>query len=106
MGWSKLSRHQRGYGAVWTQLRKLILARDYYLCQPCLTTGRATEAVAVDHIIPKAQGGDDDPANLQSICAPCHDAKTAREAAEARGATYKPRLAFTPDGQPIWPDRP
>lgn len=98
-GWSKLSRHARGYGHEWMQLRKLILARDYYLCQPCMMTGRATEAVAVDHITPKALGGNDDPANLQSICGPCHEAKTAKEAAEAQGRKY--RLTIGADGWPI-----
>jgi HNH endonuclease. len=39
----------------------------------------------VDHIIPKSQGGTDDDGNLQSLCAACHRAKTAREG-RGRGA--------------------
>jgi len=34
----------------------------------------------VDHIIPKAQGGTDDPGNLRAINRDCHRAKTQKEA--------------------------
>ncbi len=67
------SRHKRGYGAAWDKLRKRILERDKYLCQPCLIErGRPTPATQVDHKQPKAHGGTDDPENLRSICRPCH----------------------------------
>ncbi|MGY6240757.1 HNH endonuclease (plasmid) [Burkholderia ambifaria] len=33
----------------------------------------------------KAEGGTDEHTNLQSICKPCHDAKTAAEGARGRG---------------------
>ena len=68
----------------------MILERDGYLCQQCLRDGRPTPLKvrpydhAVDHIIPKAKGGTDDPDNLQSLCAPCHDAKSAAEATFGR----------------------
>ncbi len=78
------SRHQRGYGTVWDKLRKRILLRDDYLCQVCLRAGRLSPAKAVDHIRSKAQGGSDDPLNLQSICGSCHNAKTAEEASLSR----------------------
>lgn len=73
------NRHQRGYGWGWEQLRVRILHRDSGLCQPCLKAKRVTIAQQVDHITPKAHGGTDDEANLQSICDPCHRDKTARE---------------------------
>lgn len=73
------SRHQRGYGAAWDRIRQRILKRDEGLCQPCLAEGRTSLGVQVDHIVPKAQGGDDSDANLQAICEACHKAKTARE---------------------------
>lgn len=73
------NRHHRGYGNEWERIRKVVLKRDTYLCQPCLKEGRVKAAIAVDHITPKAQGGTDDEWNLQSICNPCHLAKTARE---------------------------
>ena len=78
------SRHARGYGAAWTRLRDLVLKRDGGLCQPCLRARRVTRATQVDHIKSKAEGGTDDESNLQSICEPCHKAKTARESARAR----------------------
>lgn len=77
------TRQERGYGSEWDKLRLQILRRDGGLCQPCLAQDRTTRAEAVDHIAPKAEGGTDDPANLQSICRPCHKLKTAAEAARA-----------------------
>ncbi len=74
------SSHQRGYGASWRRLRKQILDRDQHLCQVC----RKQTATEVDHIIGKADGGTDDPGNLQAICTRCHKKKTARERAEMR----------------------
>jgi len=73
------TRHQRGYGTNWEKMRPLIFARDKGLSQGCLPKGIATTAKCVDHIIPLAHGGTDDPSNLQSLCWPCHKAKTARE---------------------------
>lgn len=101
-GWHKTSRHERGYGAAWVKTRARILARDMHLCQPCLTTGRPTEAEEVDHILPKAKGGTDDDENLQAICHDCHVVKTAAEAAEAQGRTVTPRTKYDKQGRPIW----
>lgn len=94
MAWPTTSRHTRGYGAAWDKLRKVIMARDSYLCQPCLAKGRPTPANAVDHITPKAKGGTDDPANLQAICHDCHEAKTTQE----NGGRI--RIAIGDDGWP------
>lgn len=66
-------------GRPWRRLRDSILQRDQYLCQPCKQAGRYTEATQVDHITPQAEGGTDDRVNLQSICGPCHEAKTTEE---------------------------
>ena len=70
---------QRGYGHAWRKLRKQALERDLYLCQICLKSKRLTEATTVDHIKPKAFGGDDTLDNLQSLCDGCHKHKTATE---------------------------
>lgn len=80
------SRHERGYGASWDRLRVLILKRDRYLCQcdECKRAGRVLPATEVDHRIPKAEGGNDDPGNLSAINAECHKRKTAKESARAR----------------------
>lgn len=99
MAWSKLSRHERGYGADWVRLRLRILDRDMHLCRPCLDMGRPTPATQVDHIRPKSTGGTDDPENLQAICAPCHRAKTNREGADAQGRRQGKRIGA--DGWPV-----
>ncbi|AXC50051.1 HNH endonuclease [Paracoccus suum] len=84
--WSgKGSRHERGYGSAWVKTAARILKRDSYLCQECLRHDRLTALKvrprdhAVDHIVPKAHGGNDEDSNLESLCAPCHAAKTAKE---------------------------
>ncbi|XZA02385.1 HNH endonuclease [Xanthomonas albilineans] len=43
-----------------------------------------TPAVAVDHIVPKSQGGTDHPNNCQAICHRCHVLKTAQESHQGR----------------------
>lgn len=89
-GWadpSRGTRHERGYGSAWDALRLIILQRDAGLCVPCRAAGRVTPAAEVDHVVNRARGGADEPANLQAICRACHKAKTARESAESR--TYR-----------------
>lgn len=81
------SRHARGYGTEWERTRERILLRDRGLCQPCIEAGRFKPGNAVDHKVPKFEGGTDDDSNLQTICDPCHAAKTAEESKRARGLT-------------------
>ncbi|MDF3837140.1 HNH endonuclease [Cupriavidus basilensis] len=71
----------RGYGYRWQRLREFILARDCGICQceECKALGRVRIATEVDHRVPKAEGGTDDPENLRAINADCHKAKTGRE---------------------------
>ena len=91
----KGSRHARGYGWRWVQLRERILKRDQYLCGPCRDKGRTTPATEVHHILPKAQGGTDDMDNLVSTCSPCH-----REA-DARALGRRVRAETGVDGWPV-----
>jgi 5-methylcytosine-specific restriction protein A len=103
MAWSTESRHTRGYGAAWVRLRETIIQRDFGLCQACKREGRLNpyrkgQGFAVDHIVPKAAGGTDEPGNLELKCGPCHSAKTEREAADAQGRTIKPTIGL--DGWP------
>jgi 5-methylcytosine-specific restriction protein A len=73
----------RGRAAVNRRARWL---QDHPLCAHCEAAGRVTAATVPDHVVPLWNGGADTEANLQSLCSPCHDAKTAGEAAErARG---------------------
>lgn len=74
---------ERGYGWAWQQLRERVLTRDNGLCCLCSKAGRVTLATDVDHVVNKAEGGDDSEANLQSLCRPCHKVKTAGESHHA-----------------------
>jgi 5-methylcytosine-specific restriction protein A len=79
---------KRGYAGV--KDRQRIRARDNGLCQQCRREGRITIGYPVDHIVPLwkgvERGGTDADSNKETLCDPCHDAKSAREAAErARG---------------------
>ena len=71
----ELSSHQRGYGAAWRRLREVVLSEEP-VCRIC----GERASVICDHITPKAEGGTDDRGNLEGVCRPCSDAKTAREA--------------------------
>lgn len=101
---AKQSRHERGYDSRWVKLRKVIIARDCGLCQPCLRKGRPTPYHAVDHIKPKSMGGTDDPANLECICEACHDAKTNKERDEAQQELDRQGKRYVDeDGWPVEP---
>jgi 5-methylcytosine-specific restriction protein A len=71
---------QRGYDVDWRAVRKQHLAEEPY-CRACMQLGRETIAAMVDHIqtIRDAPERRLDPSNLQSLCYPCHNAKTQRE---------------------------
>jgi 5-methylcytosine-specific restriction protein A len=88
-GWNAPSRgtaEQRGYGYEWRKLARSILRRDGFRCRclECAELGRALPATEVDHRIPKAEGGTDDPLNLFAIHADCHKRKTQRESQRAQ----------------------
>jgi len=61
----------------WRSVREGVLERDGYECRFCGTTndehleqhGRGLEA---HHILPRADGGPDTPANLITVCVSCH----------------------------------
>lgn len=65
----------RGYGYTWKKIRDAHLAREPR-CVRCLRQGRVRLADMVDHIRPIAEGGGHEASNLQSLCYPCHAAKT------------------------------
>lgn len=93
------TRHQRGYGTAWEKVRKLALERDRHLCQLCLKEGRYTVATHVDHIVPKAKGGTDDLANLQSLDASCHALKSIHD--QDKNPRLRKRRTYGLDGWPI-----
>jgi len=83
-GQSNSTAHLRLRGRALQTRNTRIASRDFYTCRMC---GRVTvDEGQVDHRIPLADGGSDDPSNLQWLCVECHRAKTEREKAR-RGAT-------------------
>lgn len=69
--------------AAWRSTRAAVL-RDQPLCRACQGLGRFVPAGVVDHVRPIKEGGQRfDMANLQPLCVPCHNRKTARETARA-----------------------
>ena len=54
----------------------------------CANCG-AIHELETDHIVPLHRGGTNEWTNLQSLCKPCHAAKTAREAVERAGRDFK-----------------
>lgn len=106
MAWSKLTRQERGYGAAWDRVRKVVMVRDCGLCQVCANAGRlGVIARAVDHIVSKAKAATlqwnqdrvDHPDNLQAICNPCHIIKSEAE----QGKKKRERVTIGLDGWPI-----
>ena len=55
-------------GAAWERLRRVILDRDGWRCTKCGRPGK----LEVHHIRPVAQGGDDSPDNLRTLCVDDH----------------------------------
>lgn len=62
--------------AVSKRLRYEILRRDNHACRYCGATAPDVK-LAVDHVIPVALGGSDEPSNLITACEPCNSGKSA-----------------------------
>ena len=105
MSWGNESRHDRGYGSSWDKVRKVVIERDMGLCQECKRQGRITQGRDVDHKVSKAKAEQmgwredqiESTANLELLCKPCHEAKTANE----MGRTYRPKVQIGLDGWPV-----
>ena len=78
------SRHDRGYGREWDQIRLVVLAEEP-LCALC-----PMPSTTVDHIVPKSQGGTDQRGNLRGLCALCQQRKAGREGNASRQALAGP----------------
>ena len=78
------------YGLRMPLSRRGVLARDQYTCQYCgARPGRS--ALTLDHVVPRARGGQRTWQNLVAACGPCNRRKGDRSPSEA-GL----RLARTP----------
>ena len=69
------------YNHKWQQER-LVWLNEHPLCSACLEQGKTTLATVVDHVVPHK--GDavlfwDSTGNWQSLCATCHNRKSATE---------------------------
>ena len=60
------------------KLRHQILERDGFRCCDCGATPSPTVKLHVDHRVPLAMGGTNDPSNLRTLCQDCNLGKGAR----------------------------
>ena len=79
-------------------VRRFALANP--LCAHCAARGETTPGDEVDHIVPLAQGGTHDVANLQHLCRSCHIQKT-RDEAYLRSAVARGRAIPCGHGVPL-----
>lgn len=61
--------------AVSKRLRYEVLRRDNSTCQYCGRTAPEVK-LTIDHVVPEALGGRDEPSNLVTACEPCNSGKT------------------------------
>jgi len=61
-------------GQHWREVRAVVLARDNRRCKECGEPCSEGEA-DVHHLVPRAAGGMDEPANLITLCDGCHAAR-------------------------------
>jgi 5-methylcytosine-specific restriction protein A len=77
-GSTKLTRQQRGYGAVYQKQRKMKLREEPFcqIAKVCVErTGHPAPATCVDHIVAMSNGGSESYDNLQSACEDCNQWK-------------------------------
>lgn len=76
--------------------RALILQRDPTCrcpsCPRCSETGCTRASTEADHIVAKANGGNDHPTNGQGLCTQCHRHKSLSEATEGRRRAPRERV--------------
>jgi 5-methylcytosine-specific restriction endonuclease McrA len=65
--------------------RRRVFERDGLACVACGTG----EELSIDHVIPIAKGGTNDESNLQTMCAPCNNAKGNRIGRGQRSAAVR-----------------
>lgn len=65
--------------AVSKRLRYEVLRRDNHTCRYCGASAPDV-SLTVDHVVPQALGGGDEPSNLVTACEPCNSGKTSMPA--------------------------
>lgn len=63
----------------WRRIREWVLIRDLYTCQRCSRLVGGKGEAHVDHIDGDSGNNPEDGSNWQTLCVPCHSAKTAAE---------------------------
>lgn len=63
----------------WRRIRKRVLLRDLYTCRKCGRLVGGKGEAHVDHVDGDSSNNPEDGSNWQTLCAPCHSAKTATE---------------------------
>lgn len=71
----------------WKKIAQSIKERDAFTCQSCGVWGPDV-TLDVDHIVEWADGGSNHPSNLQTLCRPCHAAKS-QITAKAAGRPHR-----------------
>lgn len=71
------TRPRRLTGRRWYAMRRQVIAEQKGRCAHCGCV--LVDAWALDHITPHSKGGSDDRENLQGLCPPCHDKKSAKD---------------------------
>jgi 5-methylcytosine-specific restriction endonuclease McrA len=68
---------KRARGNAFEPVRMAVAERDNWTCQEC---GRPVTRrdLHIDHVVPRAAGGSDEPSNLQVLCEPCNLKKGTR----------------------------
>jgi 5-methylcytosine-specific restriction endonuclease McrA len=56
-------------------VRFRVFKRDNYRCQLCGQSARDGAVLELDHIVPRAKGGNNDMSNLQTLCWDCNRGK-------------------------------
>ena len=76
--------------------RLRIWAASGGLCARCRRLTAYPDGFELDHIAARHKGGGNDDENLQVLCPPCHQVKTAQDCG------YKERAKFDKDGRVVW----
>lgn len=86
----------------WQKLRAIKLSANP-LCEDCEEVGFLVFATVVDHRLAISAGGEPFPPieELASLCARCHNAKTARGPEAGAIRTTKPRRGCDANGNPL-----
>ena len=85
--------------AVVTFSRRNVAKRDHYTCQYC-GAQPGVEALTIDHVLPRSQGGQSSWTNCVAACVPCN-ARKADRTPEQAGIKLKKSPA-RPDWKPLY----